>query len=166
MNTLPRLLLLIPGLWLLGAGLAPPDTAAAPPRPLAGRLAVVPAAPAQIAGTTARLSPTRPRTAPANVAVPADTCTTPAWYLVPVPDVGRLSGVAAIGKNDVWAVSNNILRNSPAFTGDVSSIIHWDGTAWQPVPHPPTGGYNGIAAAGPASVWAVGFYGAGQIVQH
>jgi hypothetical protein len=98
-----------------------------------------------------------------------------AWKVVPSPDgsVWRrvanrnrrimpgswLSGVAATSATDVWAIGGR-------WSGDAARtlILHWDGTAWQPVASPSPGGSSGnsyvsaVAVTSPASAWAVGEY--------
>jgi hypothetical protein len=78
------------------------------------------------------------------------------WTLVGQPLGGFFSGVWGSGSNDVWAVGSRNL---------VSEALHWDGTAWSPVPT--TEQYESFFAAvwgsGPSDVWAVGF---GAILRH
>ena len=83
------------------------------------------------------------------------------WSVVPSPNVGtsgnRLSGVAVIAANDVWAVG---------FSGNESTqqtlIEHWDGTNWNIVPSPNIGTLDnmlsGVTAISTNDVWAVGAY--------
>ncbi len=73
------------------------------------------------------------------------------WQMVPVPDIGGLSGVVAITATDVWAVSED------QRTG--GGILHWDGTTWTQVPSP-AGAYAVAGRAG-NDVWAVG-----RVIQH
>jgi hypothetical protein len=67
---------------------------------------------------------------------------------------GGFQAVAAVSAQDVWAVG--------ATNGDMTWIIHWNGIAWARVPSPNPAGLNvslvGVAAASPASVWAVGSF--------
>jgi hypothetical protein len=74
-----------------------------------------------------------------------------AWTPVSVPGGGTLTGVAAVGPADAWAV------------GD--TVKHWDGTAWTSVttPSPNPGGvgagsFSAIAARSANDVWAVGSF--------
>ncbi len=95
---------------------------------------------------------------------------TMAWHDVNIPDGviygnNLLNGVAAVASNDVWAVG---------FSTDVSNtqsllIEHWDGEQWNIVPAPAIEGdnpiLNGIWAASPSNIWAVGSYVIGQVSQ-
>jgi hypothetical protein len=85
------------------------------------------------------------------------------WTLVssPFPTANNaqntLSGVAAFGSNDVWAVGTTLTN----FSSDQTLALHWDGTAWSIVPTPnPSPGFNslaGVAGAGAGQpLWAVG----------
>src|SRR6188474_3222267 len=62
---------------------------------------------------------------PPQVAMPAD-CT---WTLVPSPNLNQyntLNGVAPVAANDVWAVGSR----GDSFTGQLTLIEHWNGSAW------------------------------------
>jgi hypothetical protein len=85
------------------------------------------------------------------------------WSVVPVPAVFKpqtpdLFGVAARAANDVWAVGSEYTQQ-----GQRPIILHWNGTAWSQAtvsgPGVVTNVLNGVAAVGPATVWAVGYYG-------
>lgn len=71
-----------------------------------------------------------------------------------------LAGVAAIAPDDVWAVGT---AGTTSDLSGTSLITHWDGTSWRIVPSPHVGTattpnhLTGVAAAGPADVWAVGY---------
>lgn len=92
-----------------------------------------------------------------------------AWSVVPSPDPGTagnfLTGVAALSANNVWAVG---YYSSPG-TIDLTLILHWDGTSWSVVSSPNPGASNnvldGIAAASPTNIWAVGGDG-GTLTEH
>ena len=84
------------------------------------------------------------------------------WSIVPSPNQStfgdELNGVAALGTNDVWAVGTyyNVTRRMEQTLAE-----HWDGNIWTIVPSPNQGApddstLNGVAAAGPGEVWAVG----------
>jgi S-layer homology domain/Kelch motif len=82
------------------------------------------------------------------------------WTIVPSPNIAGstngLTGVAAIGPNDVWAVGS-----STAPSGVISTLVeHWNGTSWtifpSPNPDPGNNALHAVAAAGPNDVWAVG----------
>jgi hypothetical protein len=87
-----------------------------------------------------------------------------AWSIVPTPgrsgQSGRFNAVAAISRNDAWAVGETV--NGSAF---VPLVEHWDGKSWHIVASPdPHGGIvflEGITAVGPREVWAVGEIGVG-----
>jgi hypothetical protein len=87
------------------------------------------------------------------------------WKIVDAPqiDFGSLADVAALSKNDVWAVGA---------TGDESTLIeHWDGTSWSVVPSPNPGSaqnfLSGVAGVAGGDVWAVGLaaYPSGDHIQ-
>ena len=77
------------------------------------------------------------------------------WSVVPSPNVpgpnpgsseNRLTGVAAVSANDVWAVGSG---SNGALT------MHWDGTAWTDVwPDTPTGTLNSLAMQSHDDGWA------------
>ncbi len=88
-----------------------------------------------------------------------------AWRAAALPPVGgssMVSDIAALGRDDVWAVgsSERDLRARPL-------AMHYDGHRWSLVPSPsppPAGGhgrvfagFEAISALGPDDVWAVGF---------
>lgn len=81
------------------------------------------------------------------------------WSVVASPNPGsglnELTGVAAGGPDDVWAVGYT------SDGGDPRTLIeHWDGRRWNvvPSPNPGTGGnyLYAVAAVGADDVWAVG----------
>jgi hypothetical protein len=83
------------------------------------------------------------------------------WSVVPSPNVGtednQLKAVAAVSANEVWAVG----RYSNTANGQLQTLImRWNGNQWSVVNSPNVGtGFNyleGVAAAGPNDVWAVG----------
>ena len=83
------------------------------------------------------------------------------WATVPSPNSGtgsnELTGVAALGQNDVWAVGYRLVTS-----GDIpvakTLVMHWDGTAWWVVSSPSAGtGDNllaGAVTAGPSNAVA------------
>jgi hypothetical protein len=80
------------------------------------------------------------------------------WSVVPSPDPGtsgnHLYGVAAAGRNDVWAVGQ---RNDDA--SDEPLAEHWDGRRWSVVPVPTAGASGAVldsVAVRDGEVWAVG----------
>jgi hypothetical protein len=87
------------------------------------------------------------------------------WLQVPSPNpapltqLNLLTGVAAISSGEAWAVGEYGL-----VTGvDTKTLIaRWSGGTWTQVPSPSPGSeensLNGVAATGPASAWAVGYY--------
>ena len=85
------------------------------------------------------------------------------WSIIPSPNVGtdrnKLTAVAAVAADDVWAVG----YAGPPGTGQ-TLILHWDGAAWSIVPSPnPTGAgfLFDVTAVSADNVWAVGNYIAG-----
>jgi erythromycin esterase-like protein len=86
-----------------------------------------------------------------------------AWTQVPAasPRDAReslLNSVAATGSSSAWAVG--YYNNGHAIK---TLIERWNSRAWTQVPSPSPGGAHGsflygVAAAGPSSAWAVGYY--------
>jgi hypothetical protein len=83
------------------------------------------------------------------------------WSVVPSPTPGAdpgLSGVAARGPNDVYAVGDNL----PSVNGGVVQglILRWNGSTWAQDTDPTDGSYSPLFAAaavpGAAEEWAVG----------
>ena len=81
------------------------------------------------------------------------------WTVVPSPNVKNssqnvLTGVAAVGPNDIWAVGYSLTSNYRTL------IEHWNGSSWSIVSSPNVGVYgNGLTAVVAVSannVWAVG----------
>jgi hypothetical protein len=93
-----------------------------------------------------------------------------AWKRVSTPDVGRgfaaLTGVAAVGPNDVWAVGSFVKQR---FGSEHSLILHWDGSAWTQVASPLRAqwdGLTGVAAVASDDVWAAGNGYRGAFILH
>jgi hypothetical protein len=91
-----------------------------------------------------------------------------AWRLMPTAHPGVLSdlwGVAALSRNDVWAVGDY-------FDGvhQRALIEHWDGTAWTLVPGADLGTENAslraVAAVSAGDIWAVGVHSTGGGSDH
>jgi uncharacterized repeat protein (TIGR01451 family) len=85
------------------------------------------------------------------------------WTIVPSPNGGtayrdgnRLTGVAAIATDDVWAVGTSVI--SAASSPNATLTEHWDGAAWAVVPSPtdPSGSLWAVTGTSPTSVVAVG----------
>ena len=84
------------------------------------------------------------------------------WSIVASSDIGAsddfLNAVTAVSANDIWTVGFTRPLN---FTNQTTLVEHWDGSAWTIVPSPNVqeapNGLFGVAAAGPADVWAVGY---------
>ena len=83
------------------------------------------------------------------------------WSIVPSPTPGAdpgLTGVAARGSGDVYAVGSNM----PSINGGVVQglILRWNGSTWSQDTDPADGSYSPLFAAaavpGAASEWAVG----------
>ena len=83
------------------------------------------------------------------------------WSIVPSPTPGAdpgLTGVAARGSGDVYAVGNNI----PSINGGVVQglILRWNGSTWSQDTDPADGSYSPLfaaaAAPGAANEWAAG----------
>jgi hypothetical protein len=92
------------------------------------------------------------------------------WRSVHVPSPGvqytTLLGVTAIGSRDVWAVG----RYDNGFGAQYTLAEHWNGRRWSVVQtvNPQPGGdvLVSVDAISPDDVWAVGGYGAGQLIEH
>jgi len=92
------------------------------------------------------------------------------WSIVPSPSLGkttnRLESVAAVSKDDVWAVgyySDGPQFNQPLSTSQ-TMVLHWDGQAWEDVHSPDGKGaamntLSYVTAISKNDVWAVGAYG-------
>jgi hypothetical protein len=76
------------------------------------------------------------------------------WQQVGFEGVGPLSGVAATGPDDLWAVGQD---QDPSHASG-ALILHYDGHAWAPTETPVVGQtwLSDVACAGPGNVWAVG----------
>jgi hypothetical protein len=83
------------------------------------------------------------------------------WSIVPSPTPGAdpgLTGVAARGSSDVYAVGNNL----PSISGGAVQglILRWNGSTWSQDTDPTDGTYSPLFAAatvpGAANEWAVG----------
>ena len=72
------------------------------------------------------------------------------WQLAPTRMSGELVGVAALSRNDVWAVGSRAAGARPL-------IAHWNGRAWAIVQSPVlAGALNDVVALSAHDVWAVG----------
>lgn len=82
------------------------------------------------------------------------------WTLLPSPSVtannaqDTLSGVAALGSADVWAVGSTL----QGFVANNTLALHWNGNDWQIVPSATSGGdfLNAVAGTAGQPLWAVG----------
>jgi hypothetical protein len=76
------------------------------------------------------------------------------WQQVSFEGVGPLSGVAATGPDDVWAVGQD---QDPSHASG-ALILHYDGHAWAPTETPVVGpaSLGGVACTARDNVWAVG----------
>lgn len=102
--------------------------------------------------------------------VPAPSPATTQSYAAQHPDSSsnptsvRLTGVDAVGPNDVWAVG--YIAHTYTAASDQTFAEHWNGTAWsvQSVPdvtvaetgQPADDKLDGVAATGSSDVWSVG----------
>ncbi|MEO8289176.1 MAG: S-layer homology domain-containing protein [Chloroflexota bacterium] len=85
-----------------------------------------------------------------------------AWSVVPSPnaavDDNFLTGVAAVGANDVWAVG---YYDDPNSGRNRALIEHWNGSTWSVVPGANVNAdytaLSAVAAVGANDVWAVGY---------
>jgi hypothetical protein len=92
----------------------------------------------------------------APVVPAAEACT---WEQVEVPSqaprLTRVLAVAPVAEDDAWAVGDTYEEGEG---GDQRSLIlHWNGSAWSEVDHPPATSLTGLDATGGDDVWAVGF---------
>jgi hypothetical protein len=73
-----------------------------------------------------------------------------------------LSGMGAVGRNDVWAVGRRAAGSSVRTLAE-----HWNGADWSVVPTPDVGANAGFlaVAAGPHGVWAVGYTGPRSLIE-
>jgi hypothetical protein len=106
------------------------------------------------------------RTAPILLFAFLASMTTPAgataqatrWQLVPSSGFGTYTGVSGLATNDVWVVGYAYDQHTGR---DLPKAQHWDGSRLTTVPAPAASpGYNhfsGVAMAGSADVWAVGY---------
>jgi hypothetical protein len=85
------------------------------------------------------------------------------WAVVPAqpPPGGGFYAVATLGTSNAWAVGNYPVTSHPRT--DKTLVEHWNGTSWTAVPSPNAAGsatnvLHGVAALGPADIWAVGWY--------
>jgi hypothetical protein len=98
------------------------------------------------------------------------------WQKVPSPNLGsppngQLESVVALSPSNAWAVG---WYSENAGTGPPRQLIlHWDGAQWASVAGPLAGESSyllGVAATGPADMWAVGVYndsaGVHTLVEH
>lgn len=82
------------------------------------------------------------------------------WSIVPSPSPNyrRLTGIAAVATNDIWAVGYN--EDSIGVTTTLTE--HWDGSKWTVVPSPTLPVqqtyFNAVTAVSTSDVWAVGAY--------
>jgi hypothetical protein len=101
------------------------------------------------------------------------------WRVVPSPSpaTGKdrsdvLEGVAAISRNDAWAVGYYTSGSSVANETTAALIVHWNGKRWSQVrcrcgssllgvP-----ALSGIAAVSPSDIWAVGSGSARPLIMH
>ncbi len=85
------------------------------------------------------------------------------WTAIPTPNRGAmrngLNAVAALSANNIWAVGGFSNSSDPSIGQTL--IEHWSGTLWSVVPSPNTqftlNVLNGVAAASPDDIWAVGY---------
>jgi hypothetical protein len=83
-----------------------------------------------------------------------------AWQIVARPAAepagSRLTAIAKVGANDLWAVGET---QSPDTLGHAPLAEHWNGSAWTVVPIPDLGQgarLFGVGGASAGDVWAVG----------
>lgn len=83
------------------------------------------------------------------------------WTKVTTPNVDKyfnlFFGVAALRRNDVWAVG---YAYTPHGLGFSTLTEHWDGTQWTIVPSPILNAseLRGVTVSGTATLWATGSY--------
>lgn len=93
-----------------------------------------------------------------------------AWSSIPTPDLGkndgnsRLTSIAAVSRNDVWAAGYFGDNNEPFEQGrddrPRTLIMHWNGAKWSVVPSPNPGSFfdklYSISAVTKNDIWASG----------
>ncbi len=98
-----------------------------------------------------------------------------AWKVQPsksTPDYyNQLLGISAASPSSVWAVGYHAASIMGVPQPRQTLIEHWDGVSWSIQASPNPGGSAGdnqleaVAAATPASVWAVGYFTNGSQLQ-
>src|SRR5207248_6010409 len=84
------------------------------------------------------------------------------WTRVPSPNPGafsnRLTGLAAVSSDDIWAAGMDVPRDPNISMVDSETfILHWDGQGWTQSPSPSGPNFIGaMAAASRDSAWAIG----------
>ena len=80
-----------------------------------------------------------------------------AWTISPTPAIEFsnefLTGVAAFGSDDAWAVGR---QDRYGYGADLPMLFRWDGRTWSAVAAPGAGIPTAIGGSGPDDVWAVG----------
>jgi hypothetical protein len=85
------------------------------------------------------------------------------WSIFPTPNITtttdqQLTGLAAPGPGDIWAVGSYVL---PYSLRERTLILHYDGTAWSAVASPNASADNNaltaVTAVAPGDVWAAGY---------
>jgi hypothetical protein len=78
------------------------------------------------------------------------------WTQVAAPDAGQLSSVAAISRDDAWAVPGDNSRGR---------VLRWDGRSWKDgrLPATPDLTTLGVAGSGPDDAWIVGWQGGASL---
>lgn len=83
------------------------------------------------------------------------------WTVVPGPDEGNFSSLAAVtavSADDVWAVGNY----GNAGSTEQTLVVHWDGTVWTTIYSPNQGSntnfFTDVTAISSTDVWAAGSY--------
>jgi hypothetical protein len=90
-------------------------------------------------------------------AVPAVAASAPHWRTSYISkDTGYddfvLDSVAAVGKNDAWAVGSR--QTGPGTSG---AVLHWNGSKWNEVTIPgSTGSFQVVGGSSPSNVWVLG----------
>jgi hypothetical protein len=81
------------------------------------------------------------------------------WPSAPPPVYGVLHSVAATSAGNAWAVGHQYNLNI--------LTLHWNGTAWKPVPSPSLpGNLLSVAATSARNAWAVGYTGGAGLILH
>src|SRR5215469_7517491 len=80
------------------------------------------------------------------------------WRVVSSPNAGLnssvLNGVAAVSRNDIWAVGYSLTSS-----GQQTPVEHWSGKKWSIISNSTPGYLTAVTVVSARDIWAVGFHG-------